>query len=466
MPQQRPSFRPRLEAFEDRLCPSSTTVLPISAFLAQQGHDSVFAPPMPDIQGWSNSAFDPGATPSDPSRLILVDYAGLASGYLQQHGINLHTTVTGFVTETPLGNSGLMEVSLNLEATNAFTLVAEVTPGTNVNDPDVVNTVPLELGYRVQDLVGHPERHAALSSIHMQVTWVEQVGAPLPDLARLNENFAEFAPPGFSFERFNFQSWGTGTLDAATTAGTPGQTAIVSTWQVADLTNPNLPGTLADGFWQEPIDLIPLASPAAHVGYLNGTLFVTDLGNGNDAVAVQPTPGGGAVVSSNLGSGAYPAVNRVVVALGGGNNAVSVGNLPGATVDVAALDGNNSIATGAAGKLVVSAGTGNNNIATGTTSPGAQFVGVIGTGNNNIDVDSASTAEVLAFGNGNNHVSAEGAGDFIEVLGNGNNHVTDTGTNDLIWLAGDGNNTIDNDGAGSFTDILAGTGHNHIHGPW
>jgi hypothetical protein len=27
---------------------------------------------------------------------------------------------------------------------------------------------------------------------------------------------------------------------------------------VADVTNPNVPGTLADGFWQEPIDIIPV----------------------------------------------------------------------------------------------------------------------------------------------------------------------------------------------------------------
>ena len=40
----------------------------------------------------------------------------------------------------------------------------------------------------------------------------------------------------------------------------------------------------------------------------------------------------------------------------------------------------------------------------------------------------------------------------------------DTGTDDLIWLGGDGNNDIDNQGDGSFTDILAGTGHNRIRG--
>ena len=106
MSQPRFRFRPQLEALEDRLCPSSTTVLPISAFVAQQGHDAFFTYPtgVPDEQGWSNSIFDPGSTPADPNRLLLVDYAGVAAKWLKQnYGIDLHTTVSGFVTETPRG---------------------------------------------------------------------------------------------------------------------------------------------------------------------------------------------------------------------------------------------------------------------------------------------------------------------------------------------------------------------------
>src|SRR6516162_9653268 len=250
---RRSSFRPQVEALEDRQCPSgSTAILPISAFLSQQGHDSVFTPPVRDQLAWSNSVFDPGSTPSDPTRQLMVDYTGQAAQYLLQNGINLHTTVTGFVTETPVGTSGLMEVTVNLEARNALTWVANVA-GINGNQTDAINTAPLELGYRVQELVANPSLRPALSDVHFQLSWQEQAGADLPDLARLNENYALYAPPGFAFERFDVQSWGTGTLRAGTTVGTPGQTAIVSTWQVADLTNPSLPGTLGDTFWQEPV---------------------------------------------------------------------------------------------------------------------------------------------------------------------------------------------------------------------
>ncbi len=68
-------------------------------------------------------------------------------------------------------------------------------------------------------------------------------------------------------------------------------------------------------------------------------------------------------------------------------------------------------------------------------------------------------------GSGNNHVHAAGTNDLIEMFGNGNNHVTDTGTGDVVMLGGDGNNNIVNEGAGSLTNILSGTGHNHVDGP-
>ena len=60
MRSQRSRRRPTFETLEWRLCLSSTTVLPISAFLAQQGHDTFFAQPVRDQLDWSNSVFDPG----------------------------------------------------------------------------------------------------------------------------------------------------------------------------------------------------------------------------------------------------------------------------------------------------------------------------------------------------------------------------------------------------------------------
>jgi hypothetical protein len=174
---------------------SSTMVLPIADFLAAQSTTAVFTPPVRDQLGWGNSAFDPGTTSSDPSRFMLVDYTGQAAQYLLQHGINLHTAVTGYVTETAIGTSGQIEVSVNLEATNALTWVANIA-NINPSQPNAVNTAPLELGYRAQDLVANPSLKPALSDVHLQITFQEQAGAPLADLAAA---FTEgMAPPGFS----------------------------------------------------------------------------------------------------------------------------------------------------------------------------------------------------------------------------------------------------------------------------
>jgi hypothetical protein len=462
MSPRRFQFRPQLEAFEDRLCPSSTVVLPISAFLSQQGTTMMFTGPVRDQLGWSNSVFDPGTTSTDPNRFLLADYTGQAAQYLLQHGIDLYTKVSGLVTETPVGTSGLMEVSVDLEATNALTWVADV-EGLNINVPPGADTAPLELGYRAEDLVANPHLKPALSDVHFQFNFQEQVGAPLPDLVQALT--LGNAPPGFAPEVVNFQSWGAGTLNFATTVGTPGQAAFVRTSQVGYFTPPNsnLPGTLPDGFFQEPIDLVPVASTSSTIAYLNGTLFVTDLSNNNDSVTVTPAAGGGVTVSSNLGGGTFDNVSTVVVSLGGGNNRVSIASLPGVSVQVNALDGNNRIAIGDKATALVSVGAGNNDISIGNAGPAQVFVA--GSGNNHISTGSGINVLYVA-GNGNNHISAAGTNDFIEVLGNGNNHIADTGSNDLVWLGGDGNNHIDNQGVGSFTHILAGTGHNRILGPW
>ena len=191
---RRSPFYPQLEALEDRMCPSGTTVLPISAFLAQQGgpgsvfyqnggNNSVFTPPVIDELAWSNGPYDPGVT--DSSRFLWADYTGQAAQYVLAHGgPNLNTTVTGFVTETPIGTTGLVEDSVNLEATNCLTWVAS-TAGIS-SAVDAIDSAPLELGCRPQDLVaGAPDQSSpapssltpALSDVHLQLTWQEDVGA-------------------------------------------------------------------------------------------------------------------------------------------------------------------------------------------------------------------------------------------------------------------------------------------------
>lgn len=458
MRQTKTHTRLRLEALEDRRCPSTTTVLPISAFTSQQGTTGVYSPPLPDFFGWTNSTFDPGATASDPFRFLSADYTGKVASYLLSNGINLHTQITGFVTETTIPG-GLMEVSVNLEATNALTWVANV-QGIDITQPGVAGTAPLEVGYRAQELVANPSLTPALSSVHFQINFQEQAGAPLPDLVQAF--FFGNAPPGFAPEALDFQAWGSGTLRAATTIGSPGQTAFINTSQVGDFVH-TIPGALPDGFVQEPINIVPIAPAQKSIAYLNGSLFVTDLGAGNDNITISPTLGGGASVTTNFGKATFSAVNTVVVSLGNGNSNVLVGNLPGARVNVAALDGNNNIIIGNETETVVNVGGGNNHITIGKANPTMVFVA--GNGNNDI-FTGAGQNNLYLGGNGNNHVLAAGTGDFLQLWGNGNNTIFDIGNNDTIIFAGDGNNIFLNRGIGSFTHLLAGMGKNYFFGPF
>ena len=194
----------------------------------------------------------------------------------------------------------------------------------------------------------------------------------------------------------------------------------MSASQVADYTNLSLPGTVdpGDSFWQEPVDIVPVSSPSAHVGYLNGSLFVIDTTNANDNVVVAPAANGAATLISNLGSGTFPAVDRVFVGLGSGNDNIAIGNLSAATVDVTTMNGNSNIRIGNAGKLVVSVGGGSNNIVTGNTSPAAEFIFVGGNGDNNvITADTANPSEIIVAGNGNNNISAGRQRRFHRIAG-------------------------------------------------
>ena len=114
---------------------------------------------------------------------------------------------------------------------------------------------------------------------------------------------------------------------------------MVTTNQVANLgslTTPNLPGTLPDGFWQEPVNILPLQSPTSAIAYLNGSLYITDLSNGNNNVSVSPAANGGATVSSNLGSAPSPQSQRWDVELWAAETTTVQVSLSGATVNVAA----------------------------------------------------------------------------------------------------------------------------------
>src|SRR5262249_5070639 len=171
-------FQPRLEALEERWCPSTTR--PIADFLSAQGQTSLFPngvnpggpAGLPDEIGRPQPAHFQLTDIGD--HLARVDYTGQDAAFLlANYGINLGTTTSGTISERILPD-GTAEDTVNLQTHNAFAW-AVVTDGTD--NPPVV------FGYLPSQLAANPNLRPPLGDSHSQVAVrLPHPAAPLPDL--------------------------------------------------------------------------------------------------------------------------------------------------------------------------------------------------------------------------------------------------------------------------------------------
>jgi hypothetical protein len=206
----RSPFRPRVEALEERWCPSTTR--PIADFLNAQGLTALFPnginpggpAGLPDEIGWTKPvAFDPAMSGEQFAR---VDYTGQDAAFLLAHyGINLGTTTSGTISERVLAD-GTAEDTVNLHTHNAFAW-ANLTDGINPNDP------PVSFGYLPSQLAANPHLTPPLADSELQVVIrLPHAGAPLPDLV---ENLIlGNDPTGSQVVSLNFHASATGTTPA------------------------------------------------------------------------------------------------------------------------------------------------------------------------------------------------------------------------------------------------------------
>ncbi len=238
-------FVPRLEALEDRWCPSPT----IQDFLSQQGHTSVFnfgVSGMPDEIGWGSST---STVISGNGHFARVDYTGQDAAFL---GLNLGTTTSGTVSERlqlqanpsltpPLANSDLQ-------------LVAKIpAPGSPL--PDIVNDFILGNAPAGEELVSLSFRATAQGSTPagQQATLiVSQTGV----LGRTPNLIRDF---GFTAEVVDIQTHASAAPTMATTSAAVPTTAAGPAASAAPAlsssphTSPLRPIDGLATFWDDPL---------------------------------------------------------------------------------------------------------------------------------------------------------------------------------------------------------------------
>ena len=119
----------------------------------------------PDING-------DGVNEGTPYKMY-VDYFGMLGRDSAYGGVLGPESVSGKVTERPLGN-GLSEVTASIQTKGALIWVTE-------NDADIF-TGPTVLGYREAELLADPSLEAARADVKFSVKFLIDEGAALPDL--------------------------------------------------------------------------------------------------------------------------------------------------------------------------------------------------------------------------------------------------------------------------------------------
>jgi hypothetical protein len=233
---------------------------PLADFLSAQGKTICYTPPAQATLGWvSGFGKTNGNANITPFRFAMIDYAGLQARYLHDHGIDLGTTITGSVTERPLSN-GKALVSVELHTQNALGWAFDWDPANGSPNP-VVNTQPLAIGARVQDIILHGAQAAALgdSEFHIQFD-IPYAGAPLPDIVAAVAGDPDcpsnLFPVPFSFGDIDFLAI-RASIKGAVPAGAPAMLKVMQT----GVTNPAVgkkAGPLSDGFPVESIDINPI----------------------------------------------------------------------------------------------------------------------------------------------------------------------------------------------------------------
>jgi hypothetical protein len=212
---------------------AQVTKRPIEDFLAAQGKYSTFFAPVKDYIGWAQALCTSGglsclsphfdATRFCLGNFALVDYAGLADKYLVDHGFaSSGTVMDGTVMERRLPGTNV-EVMVTLHTKNAltFALAPTLDPSTGCGSGWDWANGPLLFGQRANANPALADR--ALGDSFFHISFINPVGAPLPDLIDL------FYLRYSDIKEYSFHAVATGPLRPAfgVPDGTPGTVTVV-----------------------------------------------------------------------------------------------------------------------------------------------------------------------------------------------------------------------------------------------
>ena len=197
---------------------------PLSDFLEAQGQTNEIFYPIPEYLAWLNHG-ELVSSSGKPLqwRCAQVDYAGISARYLKEHvGLDLGTTVSGFISERPL-KDGRAEVLVVIHTTNALAWAQDCTYDFGPN-------IPTAFGEYQTDLLSNPSLTPALATSHMVIKFKNTApGAPFPDLV-CTVGVGE-CTEGFELLSQYFRANGSGPLHASSgfADGTPGKLVVTET---------------------------------------------------------------------------------------------------------------------------------------------------------------------------------------------------------------------------------------------
>lgn len=207
-------------------------------------------PQTPRLYSWTNNPDINGdGVPDGPAYRLWYDYAGVLgrdTSYGSKFGPD---AIVGTLTERAIGE-GMAEVTVRVRITGALIWVTSQ-PGAGFR------TAPTYFGHRETELLANPNLEPARADLHFTATFLNEVGAPMPDLISSASDFGPFPGRWLSFQVV-LNATGPLTEAFGVPEGTPGALHWGKPGPLTVPANDNADNGAASGFPNDEFHLFPI----------------------------------------------------------------------------------------------------------------------------------------------------------------------------------------------------------------